>query len=156
TAAVSDCVQRRDAEERAIETLRQQQFATVGHEAKLRNEISSRKDTIERISAQIGRLEHEEAEARSHAATTEQQLNAAREEYVSQQDGFGLLKYRLAEAEEAYSRNKLDHAKAVKAAAEAKTQEESIRHRLQTIGELAVQRAYSTESVQQFFNAVRG
>src|SRR5207237_6611029 len=38
----------------------------------------------------------------------------------------------------------------------AKVQEESIRNRLLTIGELAVQRAYSTESVQQFFNAVRG
>ena len=44
----------------------------------------------------------------------------------------------------------------MKRAAEAKNHEDSIRHRLQTIGELAVQRAYSTESVQQFFNAVRG
>src|SRR4029453_2258722 len=34
--------------------------------------------------------------------------------------------------------------------------EESIGHRLQTIGHLAVQRAYSSQSVQQFFNAVRG
>ncbi len=39
---------------------------------------------------------------------------------------------------------------------QAKAEEESIRHRLKTIGELAVQRAYSTESVQQFFNAIRG
>src|SRR5262249_15223196 len=34
--------------------------------------------------------------------------------------------------------------------------QDAIRNRLQTIGELAVRRAYSTESVQQFFNHVRG
>ena len=83
-------------------------------------------------------------------------MNGARDEYAGQQTGFGHLKTRLAEAGETYSRYKLDHANAVKAAGEAKTREESIRNRLQTIGDLAVQRAYSTESVQQFFNAVRG
>src|SRR5262249_54400923 len=89
------------------------------------------------------------------ASGLEQQLNRAREEYAGQQTGFGELKTCLAEAEETHSRYKLDHANAIKSAAEAKTHEEGIRNRLQTIGELAVQRAYSTESVQQFFNAVR-
>jgi chromosome segregation protein len=156
SAAVADCAERRSQEERAIAGLRQQQFEAVGREAKLRNEISSCNETIARISAQIGRLEREEAEASDLVATLEQQLNAVRDEYSGQQAGFGQLKYRLAQAEEAYAKNRLDHATAVKRAAEAKANEESIRHRLQTIGELAVQRAYSTESVQQFFNAVRG
>jgi chromosome segregation protein len=155
-AAVAECVERRNEEERAIAALRQQLFETIGREAKIRNELLSRKETIARVSAQIERLEKEEAQAKDQAAGLEQQLNAARDEYASQQTGFGLLKSQLAQAEQEYSRNKLDHASALKRAAEAKTYEESIRHRLQTIGELAVQRAYSTESVQQFFNAVRG
>jgi chromosome segregation protein len=154
--AVSDCAERRNEEERTIGVLRQRQFETVGREAKLRNEVGSRRDTIMRVSGQIERLEREESEAREQSAILEQQLNTAREEYSGQQAGFSELKTRLQSAEESYSRNRLDHAAAVKAAAEAKGQEESIRHRLNTIGELAVQRAYSTESVQQFFNAVRG
>jgi chromosome segregation protein len=155
-AAVTDCAERRNQAERAIELLRQKQFESVGREARLRNEVSSRRDGIARISVQIERLEREEAAAREQSQLLEQQLNAARDEYATQQAGFGELKTRLQAAVEAYSQNRLDHASAVKAAAEAKAHEESIRHRLKTIGELAVQRAYSTESVQQFFNAVRG
>src|SRR5207244_12664249 len=97
-----------------------------------------------------------EGDAREEASVLELQLNNARDEYAGQETGFGQLKTRLAEAEETHSRYKVDHASAVKAAAEAKTHEEGIRNRLQTIGDLAVQRAYSSESVQQFFNAVRG
>jgi chromosome segregation protein len=156
TAAVAECGDRRQAEERAIETLRQQQFETVGREARLRNELLSRKETIARVTAQMERLEREETEARDQAVTLEEQLNGARAELASQQAGYEQLGNHLQQANEAYSKNKLDHTAALKAAAEAKTYEESIRHRLQTIGELAVQRAYSTESVQQFFNAVRG
>ena len=154
--AVADCAVRRNFEERAMEQLRARQFETVGREAKLRNELSSRKETISRISSQIDRLEREETEAREHVAILEQQLNAARDDYAGQQAGFGLLKYQSADADEAFAKNRLDHANAVRAAAEARNIEESIRHRLQTIGDLAIQRSYSTESVQQFFNAVRG
>src|SRR5262249_14021459 len=50
---------------------------------------------------------------------------------------------------------KKEHATAIVMAAEAKSHESEIRQRLKTIGELAVQRAYSTESVQQFFNHVQ-
>jgi chromosome segregation protein len=154
--AVSECEERRNEQERTIETLRQQQFERVGREARLRNEVGSRRDTIARVSAQIERLEREETEAREQASVLEAQLNTAREEYSGQQVGFGELKRQLLSSEESYAKNRSDHASAVKAAAEAKAHEESIRHRLNTIGELAVQRAYSTESVQQFFNAVRG
>ncbi|MBI2150949.1 MAG: hypothetical protein HYU27_10160, partial [Acidobacteria bacterium] len=116
----------------------------------------SRKDALSRIAAQIARIEREEVEARDLASDLDRQLNAAREEYSGRLAGFGRLKHRLAEAEQTHSRHKLGRDAAVKAAAEAKTCEESVRNRLQTIGELAVQRAYSSESVQQFFNAVRG
>src|SRR5207244_2634539 len=136
--------------------LRDQQFEAVGREARIRNEVASRTETIARIEAQIDRLRRDEADAREETSALEEQLKAARDEYREQQTGFGELKTRLARAEEAHSHYKLDHANAVKAAAEAKAHEQSIRNRLQTIGDLAVQRAYSTESVQQFFNAVRG
>ena len=154
--SVADCASRRNEEERNIEGLRQRQFETVGREARIRNEAVSRKDTATRLSAQIDRLGKEEAEARSQTSHLEQQLTEAQNEYAAQQSGFAQLKSRLQQAEESYSQNKLDHAGAVKSAAQAKAEEESIRHRLKTIGELAVQRAYSTESVQQFFNAIRG
>jgi chromosome segregation protein len=155
TAAASDLAERRNSENRAIEQLRQQQFEMVGREARLRNQVSTETERLARIATRLERLENEEGEARAAVSAIEEQLNTAREEYAGQQTGFGQLKSRLAEAEETYSRYKVDHANAVRSAAEAKTREESIRNRLQTIGELALQRAYSTESVQQFFNAVR-
>src|SRR5215831_2628679 len=154
--SVADCANRRNDEERNIDALRHRQFEAVGREARLRNEVVSRKETATRISAQIERLEVEEADARTQAGILEQQVSEAQNQYAGQQSGFVHLKTRLQQAEESYAQNKLDHARAVKVAAEAKAQEESIRHRLQTIEELAVQRAYSTESVQQFFNAIRG
>src|SRR5215831_16992309 len=79
--AVTDCAERRNFEERAMEQLRARQFETVGREARVRNELLSRKETIGRISAQIDRLQREEAEAREEEATLEQQLTAARDEY---------------------------------------------------------------------------
>ena len=59
-AAVANCAAQRNEEERSIERLRQQQFENVGREAKLRNEVASRRETISRISSQIERLEREE------------------------------------------------------------------------------------------------
>ena len=156
TACLSDLSDRHDKEERAIEQLRQQQFETVGREARLHNEVSSRNEISRRLTVQMERLEREQGEAREQTSVLEQQLNAAREEYAGQQTGFGALQANLKQAEETFCRYKVEHTNAVAAAAEAKTHEESIRNRLQTIGELAVQRAYSTESVQQFFNAARG
>ena len=155
-AGLGDLSERRTAEERVIEHLRHQQFETVAREARLRNEVTSRSEISRRLTVQIERLEREASEAREQTSALEAQLNRAREEYAGQQTGFGALQTKLREAEETHYRFKVEHANALRAAAEAKTHEESIRNRLQTIGELAVQRAYSTESVQQFFNAVRG
>jgi chromosome segregation protein len=155
SAALKDMTERRNAEDRMVEQFRQQQFETIGREARLANEISSRKEAILRIGAQLDRLEREEIEARTKASALDSQLSAAREEHAGREAGYAELKNNLHEAEQTCARLKGEHADAVKGAAEAKSNEESIRHRLQTIGELAVQRAYSTESVQQFFNHVR-
>src|SRR6266566_2369040 len=155
TASLSSLAESSNSEERAIEQLRGQQFETVGHEARIRNQVSSCKELVGRIRAHVERLEREEAAARTQVSDVEVQLNAAREEHSGQQAGFGQMKNQLHAAEETYSKYKVGHADAVQIAAEAKAQEESLRHRLQTIGELAVQRAYSTECVQRFFNHTR-
>jgi len=155
TASLSSLAESSNSEERAIEQLRGQQFETVGHEARIRNQVSSCKELVGRIRAHVERLEREEATARAQVSDVETQLNAAREEHSGQQAGFGQMKNQLHAAEETYSKYKVGHADALQIAAEAKAQEESLRHRLQTIGELAVQRAYSTECVQRFFNHTR-
>jgi chromosome segregation protein len=70
SVAVSDCAERRNAEERSVGLLRQQQFESVGREASLRNEVSSRKETIAGFRsdrpARAG-----ETEARDQAAALE-------------------------------------------------------------------------------------
>src|SRR2546430_17039859 len=77
TASLSDLSDRHDKEERAIEQLRQQQFETVGREARLRNEVSSRNEISRRLTGQIERLEREQGEAREQTTVLEQQLDAA-------------------------------------------------------------------------------
>jgi len=155
TVSLSNLAEAGSSEERAIEQLRTQQFETVGREARIRNQVSSCKELIGRIRAHVERLERDEAAARTQVSDAEIQLNTARDEHSGQQAGFGQLKNELHAAEETYSEYKTGHADAVQIAAEAKAQEESLRHRLQTIGELALQRAYSTECVQRFFNHLR-
>src|SRR5262249_18772668 len=111
---------------------------------------------VQRLSAQILRLEAEASDARTAASRIESELAAARGEHLDQQAAMNQLKARLEETERECIRLKAEHAEAVKAASAARTAQEAISHRLETIGELAVRRAYSTESVQQFFNHVRG
>ncbi len=154
-ASVAQLNERRSAEERANEQLRRRQFEIVGREARLNNEIQSRKEMIGRIVAQVTRLEREEADAQALSTEVERQLSAARGEHSEHQAGFSQLRERLIETDAALVTYKKEQVGAVSAAAEARSHEEAIRQRLKTIGELAVQRAYSTESVQQFFNHVR-
>jgi chromosome segregation protein len=66
------------------------------------------------------------------------------------------LRSRLTDTEQECVRLKNLHVEAVLTTAAAKSNQDAIRNRLQTIGDLAISRAYSTESVQQFFNHVRG
>lgn len=154
-ARITELAQRRQTEVQTIEQLRRKQFELVGLEARLHNEIGSRKEIVARISAQVQRLEREETESRAASEELEEQLKAASHEHSGQRAGFTQLRERIAEVEQAHTQYKSQHAEAVKSAAEAKSREEAIRQRLQTIGELALHRAYSSESVQQFFNYVR-
>jgi chromosome segregation protein len=154
-ARAAELADRRVAEEKAIEQARRNQFEIVGREARLNNEIQSRKDTIGRIITQLTRLDREESEAVQQAAEVDQRLTAARNEHSEQRAGFQQLREQLGETESALTAYRAQQADALAAAGQARNSEEAIRQRLNTIGELAVQRAYSTESVQQFFNHVR-
>lgn len=145
----------RSSVESAIDQLRRKQFEMVGEEARIRNEIGSRQEMIERISAQIGRLEREAAEAHELASAIQLQLDEAKTQLSGRQAGMSQVKAQLAQTEEQCARIKNDHAEAVKALAAAKSAEDAIRNRLHAIGELSTRRAYSTESIQQFFNHVR-
>ena len=146
----------RQAEEKSIEGLRRQQIEMVANEARFRNEITSRGELIQRLAMQIERLEREASEVQELKERIGQQLTAAQDEHLEHQSGMSQLRSRLSETEEECSRLKNLHAESVLTTAAAKSNLEAIRNRLKTIGDLAVSRAYSTESVQQFFNHVRG
>ena len=146
----------RVAEEQAIEQLRRQQFEIVGNEARFRNEIVSRGELIQRLAMQIERLEREASEVHELIERIGQQLAAARNEHFEHQSGMSQLRTRLTETEQECIRLKNLHVESVLTTAAAKSNQDAIRNRLQTIGDLAISRAYSTESVQQFFNHVRG
>ncbi len=146
----------RHAEEQAIEQLRRQQFEMVANEARFRNEIASRGELIQRLVMQIERLEREASEVHELIERIGQQLTAARDEHLEHQSGMSQLRSRLTETDQECVRLKNLHVESVLTTAAAKSNQDAIRNRLQTIGDLAVSRAYSTESVQQFFNHVRG
>lgn len=155
-ASLAGLVEVRAAEDRAVDDLRRQQFEIVGNEARIGNEIHSRRDMIQRLAAQIERLEREAAEVLVEAARIEEQLRAARNEHSGYESGMTRLSAELAETEAECGRLREEDAAAVQAVAAAKGNRESLQNRLETIGDLAVRRAYSTESVQQFFNYVQG
>jgi chromosome segregation protein len=144
------------AEERAVADLRREQFEIVGREARIGNEISSRNEMIQRLAAQIERLEREVTEGMAAATRIQEQLTAARNEHSDHEAGMTFLRDQLAAAEASCTRLREQHAEGVRNVAEAKSKRDGIQNRLQTIGDLAIRRAYSTESVQQFFNYVRG
>ena len=146
----------RTGEERAIAGLRRQQFEVVGSEARIGNEIASRRELIQRLMSQIERLEREVSEALDAASAVQAQLESARNEHSDYEVGMKRLRSELSATEAECSGLRERHAESVKAAAEWKSRRDGIQNRLQTIGDLAIRRAYSTESVQQFFNYVRG
>ena len=155
-AGISQRIEELAVEEQTIAQLRQQQFEIVADEARFRNEITSRGELIQRLVMQIERLEREASEVSELTERIGQQLNAARGEHVEFQSGMNHLRSRLEETEQECVRLKKLHVESVLTTAAAKSSQDAIRNRLQTIGDLAVSRAYSTESVQQFFNHVRG
>lgn len=145
---------RRSGEEAAIEGLRNQRFSIVGQEAQIRNELSSRAEMIQRLEAQSDRIEAEEKQARVAAEDCRTRLRAAELEQSSRQSEVRRLSDERQRAEREYDSLKLQLAEAQKAASEARSSEEGVRNRLETIRELSLDRAYGTESVQQFFSHV--
>jgi chromosome segregation protein len=154
--ALTGLTNARSSEEVAIEQLRRQQFEIVGNEARIGNEIGTRTEMMRRLLSQIERLEHEAAEALEAAARIEEDLASARNEHSGYESGMAALRGQLAQTEIECTRLREEHEAAVKAVASAKSTYDAIQNRMQTIGDLAVRRAYSTESVQQFFNYIRG
>jgi chromosome segregation protein len=154
-AAVSGLNERSVAEERAVDGLRKRQFEAVGLEARIRNEIAGREEMMRRLDAETARLEREAQEARLAATRLEEALAELEAERVGHESGMSALKSRLSETERNVQSLKSEHAEAVKAAAAARSAEEALRNRLNTMGELAVRRAYSTEAAQRFFEHVR-
>jgi chromosome segregation protein len=155
-AEIARLTAERQAEEQSIEQLRRQQIEMVATEARFRNEITSRGELIQRLTMQIERLEREASEVHELIERIGQQLTAARDEHLEHQSGMSQLRTRLTETEQECVRLKNLHVESVLTTAAAKSNQDAIRNRLQTIGDLAISRAYSTESVQQFFNHVRG
>ena len=146
---------RRSDEEAAIEGLRNQRFTIVGQEAQIRNELSSRAEMMQRLDAQSHRVEAEERQALSAAEGCQSRLRTVELQQSSRQSEIRQLIDERQSAEREYDSLKLQLAEAQQAASEARSSEDGIRHRLETIRELSLHRAYGTESVQQFFNHVR-
>ncbi len=146
---------RRADEERSIEGLRKQQFEIVGREAQITNELSGREEMLRRLDSQLARVKAEADGARTLAAGCREKLQSAELEQSSRRAAIDRLVEEKARAERDHEAAKLEHGKAVETASQARSREDGIRHRLETIRELSLQRAYGSESVQQFFNNVR-
>jgi chromosome segregation protein len=153
---IATLIEERSVEEGVIAQLRLSQFEMVAREARFRNEINSRNELIQRLLTQILRLETEASDVHEQIERIGQQLNSARDEHVEHQAGMNQLRSQFAETDTECTRLRNLHVESVLATAAAKSNHEAIRNRLQTMGDLAVSRAYTTEAVQQFFNHVRG
>jgi chromosome segregation protein len=145
----------RSDEERSIQALRNQQFEIVGQEARITNELSGREEMLRRLESQVIRVQSEEQAAKKLAADCREKMQAAEVEQASRRATIARLVDEKSRADTDYAAVKSEHADAVEAASEARRHEDGIRHRLETIRELSLQRAYGSESVQQFFNNVR-
>jgi len=108
----------RTGEERAIAGLRRQQFEVVGSEARIGNEIASRRELIQRLMSQIERLEREVSEALDAASAVQAQLESARNEHSDYEVGMKRLRSELSATEAECSGLRERHAESVKAAAE--------------------------------------
>ena len=145
----------RSEEESAIESLRTGRFDIVGQEAQIRNELSSRREMLERLDAQLSLIEAEQDQAGQESERCRSRLGEAEREQSSRQSEVRrLIDEREGVARE-YGELKLEVERAQAVVTEARSLEDGIRHRLETIRELSIHRAYGTESIQQFFANVR-
>jgi chromosome segregation ATPase len=153
--ALGERVAGRRAQEEALESLRGRRFEIVGREARLANEITGREELLGRVRSQTTRVtgEREEASAARDAAGERLRASeAGRSEVELRLAGLGR---EIQEAESRVVRARGAREEAAARLAEAERHEEAIRHRLATIRELSSERAYGTESLQDFFGSVR-
>ena len=146
---------RRRDEEHAIGELRDRQFEVVGREAQIGNELSSRAELLRRLNAQVSHVRDEEHEALDTEEGCIAKLQASELERSTRQSEIGNLSRERSETRRNLDTLRIEMETAQRAADEARSREDGVRHRLETIRELSLDRAYGTESVQQFFNHVR-
>ncbi len=152
---LADLSTRRKDEERSIAEFRERQFEVVGREAQIGNEFSSRRELLRRLDAQASHVRAEEQEARDTEEGCLAKLQAAELERSTRQSEIGHLARERSETRQSLDTLRVELETGQRAADEARSREEAIRHRLETIRELSLDRAYGTESVQQFFNHIR-
>ena len=145
---------RTEAED-AIERLRNRRFDIVGREAEIGNEPTGKKELLQRLERQVERVKGEEEDALIATEECRAKLEAAQLEHSSRQSEISRLALERDRVGTELDAVSSKHVEAQELAVEARSREEGTRHRLETIRELSLDRAYGTESVQQFFNHVR-
>src|SRR5690606_29163791 len=140
--ALEDITRRRRAEEEAIDQLRNRRFDVIGQEARIRNDLAGKEDLAVRLERQAERLRSEEADALLAAEGGRVKLESAGIEQRAKQARLGRMADRIEGLEAELSGLKARQAEAQQELAAARSQEEGIRHRLETIRELSVERAY--------------
>ena len=141
--------------EAAIDGLRNSRFDIVGREAEIGNELSGNVALAQRLDGQVDRVKGEEEEALRATQECRAKLEAAQRQHSSTQAEISRLALERDRVESEFREVSSEHDLAQQAAREARSSEEGMRHRLETIRELSLDRAYGTEAVQQFFNHVR-
>ena len=141
--------------EATIDGLRNSRFDIVGCEAKIGNELSGKVALAQRLDGQVDRVKGEEEEALRATQECRAKLEAAQRQHSSTQAEISRLALERDRVESEFREVSSEHDLAQQAAREARSSEEGMRHRLETIRELSLDRAYGTEAVQQFFNHVR-
>ena len=145
----------RTESEAAIDALRNRRFDIVSREAEIGNELSGKTEFGQRLDLQFERMKIEEEESLGANRESRDQLEAARLELSSRKTEVSRLAVERDRVESDFRAVSAEHDLAQQVAREARSSEEGIRHRLETIRELSLDRAYGTESVQQFFNHAR-
>ncbi len=145
---------RREAEA-AIDGLRNRRFDIVSREAEIGNALSSKAELVQRLDRQVAAVRREEEASALAFRECRIQFEAAQLEHSSRQSELSRLALELEGVESDFREASSELGVAQQAALDARSSEEGIRHRLETIRELSLDRAYGTESVQRFFNHVR-
>lgn len=154
-AVLADLARRKKEEESGLESARERRFDVVGREAELGNEVGAKEALLERVRTHSGRVEQERDEAREAVGKVTGEVRSAEAERGGLEAELERLVRESEASEERIGAANAANELATTSLAEARSAEEAVRHRLATIRELSVERAYGTESLQDFFSSVR-